>query len=88
MAELVCVITKELFAGVMNQLPAPNSVAAFAFVGIRLTPDPAAQLLSVTVVVAELTASVTVPTAFDLPEASSCKDRMTFFGSVSVTPGT
>lgn len=45
-------------------------------------------LSGVTTVVAELTVSVTVPVAFDRPAANCCKDRMTFFGSVSLSSGT
>lgn len=57
----------------MYQFPAPNSVAAFAVVGIKIGTEPGAQIpvRVVTTVVAEPVASVTVPTAFDRP-APNC----------------
>lgn len=71
-ALLACVIVNELFAtALMYIVPLPISAAAFAVVGTRIGTDPDEQFLSVTVVVAELVVSVTLPVAFDRP-APSC----------------
>jgi hypothetical protein len=90
-AEFTCVIvnvsipTEEIY-----QVPAPNSVAAFAVVGIRNGTDPGAQVpvRVVTTVVAEFCVSVTVPTVLDRPAANCWIARTIFFGSVSEIPGT
>lgn len=71
MAELACVIVNDFAAtALMYIVPLPTSVAALAVVGTRIGTDPAPQLLSVTVVVEALVASVTVPVAFDRPAAN------------------
>ena len=74
----------------MYQVPAPNSVAAFAVVGTRIGTDPGAHVpvAVVTTVVAEFCVSVTVPTAFDRPAANCWIASTIFFRSVSVMPGT
>jgi hypothetical protein len=90
-AELTCVIVNvSIPTALIYQVPAPYSVAAFAVVGTSLGTEPGAHVpVGVnTTVVAELSVSVTVPTAFDLPAASCWMLRMIFLRSVSVIPGT
>ena len=90
-ALLTCVIvnvslpTEEIY-----QVPAPNSVAAFAVVGIRIGTDPGAHVpvLVVTTVVAEFSVSVTVPVELERPAASCWSDRFIFLRSVSSMLGT
>jgi hypothetical protein len=66
------VIVKLLLATALTYIvPLPTSAAALAVVGVKMGVEPAAQFAVVTVVVAELVVSVTVPTAFDRP-APSC----------------
>jgi hypothetical protein len=87
-ALLACVIVNDLLATALTYIvPLPTSAAAFAVVGTRMGTDPAAQLLSETVVVAALGVSVTDPTAFDRPAPSCWIARTIFFRSVSVIPG-
>ena len=90
-ALLTCVIVKvSIPTDEIRQVPAPYSVAAFVVVGMRIGTDPGAHVPVgvVTTVVAEFSVSVTVPVAFDRPAASCWIERMIFFRSVSVIPGT
>jgi hypothetical protein len=71
-------------------VPFPTSAAALAVIGVRIGVEPAAiepVCVGVTVVLAALAVSVTVPLAFDLPAASWPSEMMIFFRSVSVMPG-
>lgn len=64
-------IVNEPFATALTYIvPLPTSTAAAADAGVRIGVEPAAQFDVVTVVVGEPVASVTLPTAFDLPAAS------------------
>lgn len=90
-ALLTCVIVNvSMPTDEMYQLPAPNSVAAFAVVGIKIGTEPGAQVpvRVVTVVVAAFCVSVTLPTVFDRPAASCCSERTIFFVSFSLISGT
>lgn len=72
-AELTCVIVNvSIPTDEIYQVPAPNSVAAFAVVGIRIGTEPVEQVPGrvVTTVEPAFCVSVTVPVAFDLPAAS------------------
>src|SRR6202035_1855463 len=91
-ALLVCVIVNDPFATTETyMLPLATSAAAVDVVAVRIGVEPTAHEpvpFGVTTVVALPVASVTVPTAFDRPAASCCRDRMIFLGSVSAIPGT
>jgi len=83
------VIVNAPFATALTYIvPLPTSAAAFADAGTRIGTDPTAQFAVVTVVLDAPVASVTLPTAFDLPAASCWIARTIFFRSVSVMPGT
>ena len=87
---LTCVIVKvSIPTNEIYQVPAPYSVAAFAVVVMRIGTEPEAHVpvCVVTMVVAELCVSVTVPVAFERPAASCWIERMIFLRSVSVMPG-
>ena len=90
-AALAWVIVNVSFATTETYIvPLPTSVAALAVVGVRMTVelgDIIPDCVGATTVVAELTASVTVPTALDRPAASCCRERLIFFRSVSAIGG-
>ena len=68
--EAVAVLTEPFATALTYIVPLPTSAAAAADAGTRIGVEPVAQLEVVTVVVGEPVASVTLPTAFDLPAAS------------------